>query len=74
MDQNQQDQLKILAPRTDGLEQKIDKLQHTIDRMNKIFLWTAIIAAALFILPLIGFLFFIPQIISGLSGYNSLLK
>ena len=74
MDQNQQDQLKILATRTDGLEQKIDKLQHTIDRMNKVFLWTAIIAAALFILPLIGFLFLIPQIISGLSGYNSLLK
>ncbi len=50
------------------LEQKIDRLQHSLDRMNKIFLWTFIITAGLLILPLIGILFALPQLLSNLSG------
>ncbi len=50
------------------LEQKIDKLQRSIDRLNKIFFWTLVITIALFILPLIGLLAVIPQFI---SNYNA---
>lgn len=50
------------------LENKIDKLQRSIDRLNKIFLWTIIITAALFVLPLIGLLFALPQFLSVYSG------
>ncbi len=54
--------------KTEELEKKIDKLQHSIDRLNKIFLWTIIITAVLFVLPLIGLIFVIPQFLSIYSG------
>jgi len=53
------------------LEKKIDKLQHSIDRIGKIFLWTLIMSVALFVLPLIGLLFIIPRF---LSSYGSILQ
>lgn len=51
------------------LEQKIDKLQNSIDKLNKIFKWTVIITVVLFIVPLMGLLFIIPQFISNVTGY-----
>lgn len=57
-----------------ALEQKIDNLQRSIDRLSKIFKWTLIITAILFVLPLIGLLFVIPQFMSGIAGYGDLLK
>jgi len=57
--------------KNEELEGKIDKLQHSIDRLNKIFFWTLVITVALFVLPLIGLLFAIPQF---LSTYGSLLQ
>ncbi|KKQ24004.1 hypothetical protein A2108_00600 [Candidatus Wolfebacteria bacterium GWA1_42_9] len=58
-----------LDPKTiEILEEKINKLQHSIDRINKIFLWTLIIAVVLFVLPFIGLLFVIPQFLSSYSG------
>ncbi|MDD5738477.1 MAG: hypothetical protein PHY72_00910 [Candidatus Pacebacteria bacterium] len=57
-----------------ALEQKIDKLQKSIDKLNKIFLWTLIITAVLFIVPLVGLLFVIPQFISTITSYGGLLQ
>lgn len=61
-----------------SLEQKIDKLQSSIDKLNKIFKWTLIITVIFFVVPLIGLLFVIPQFISNIdlsnSSYNELLK
>ncbi|MBI5046043.1 MAG: hypothetical protein HZC14_03560 [Candidatus Niyogibacteria bacterium] len=59
------DQLDL---KIEALEKKIDALQRSIDRLNKIFLWTLIITAALFVLPLIGLLFAIPQVLSTYAG------
>jgi len=59
-----------LQSKIEELERKIDKLQHSIDRLNKIFLWTLIITVVLFVLPLIGLIFAIPQF---LSMYSSVL-
>lgn len=56
------------------LEQKIDNLQRAIDRLNKIFKWTLIITVLLFVLPLIGLLFVIPQFLSTFSSYGGLLQ
>jgi len=56
------------------LEQKIDKLQRSIDKLNKMFKWTLIITLLLFILPLIGLLFVIPQFISTITSYGGLLQ
>jgi len=65
--EQQQPQLKI-----EELEKKIDKLQHSISRLNKIFLWTLIITAVLFFLPLIALIFVIPQFLSVYSGLQGL--
>ena len=56
------------------LEQKIDKLQSSIDKLNKIFKWTLIITVLLFVLPLIGLLFVIPQFLSTVTNYGDLLR
>jgi polyferredoxin len=53
------------------LEAKLDKLQHSIDRLNKIFLWALIITIALIVLPLIGMVFVLPTVI---SSYTSALQ
>lgn len=46
------------------LEAKIDKLQHSIDKLIKIFFWTIVISVLLFVLPLFGLIFVIPQFLS----------
>ena len=56
------------------LEQKIDNLQKSIDKLNKIFKLTLIITAILFVLPLIGLLLIIPQFISTITNYGGLLQ
>ncbi len=50
--------------KTEELGGKIDKLQHSIDKLIKIFFWTLIISVLLFVLPLIGLLFVIPKFIA----------
>ncbi len=57
-------------PDIQALEKKIDALQRSIDRLNTIFLWTLIITVVLFLLPLLGLVFVIPQF---LSSYGNLL-
>ncbi len=57
-----------LDQKIEALEKKMDELQSSIDKLRKIFLWIIIITAALFILPLIGLLFVIPQFLSNYSG------
>ena len=54
--------------KNEELEKKIEKLQQSIDRLNKIFFWTLIITVVLFVLPLLGLLFAIPQFLAGLGG------
>ncbi len=54
------------------LEKKIDQLQNSIDKLRRVFMWTLIITIVLFVLPLIGLVFVIPQFLStytsGLEG------
>lgn len=53
-----------------SLEKKIDDFQRSINALRKIFLWTLIVTVILFVLPLVGLLFAIPQF---LSNYSNLL-
>ncbi|TSC68719.1 MAG: hypothetical protein G01um101466_335 [Parcubacteria group bacterium Gr01-1014_66] len=50
------------------LEKKIDALQHSIDALRRIFFWAVVITVILFVLPLVGLLFVIPQFLSVYSG------
>ena len=58
----------MLNAKIEVLEKKIDQLQRTIDGVRKIFLWTLILSLVLFVLPLIGLLFVVPQFLSTYSG------
>jgi type II secretory pathway component PulF len=56
--------MDIVDSKIEELEKKLDKLQGSIDKLIKIFFWTLIITVVLFVLPLIGLLFVIPQFLS----------
>jgi type II secretory pathway component PulF len=63
--------MEQLDLKIESLEKKIDELQRSINKLMKIFFWTLIATVALFILPLIGLLFVIPQF---LSTYSNILQ
>jgi hypothetical protein len=59
----------------DELRNKIETMSHQLDavyssveRLRKFFMWTLIITAVMFILPLIGLLFLIPWYLNTIGG------
>lgn len=48
----------------EALEKKIDELLRSINSIKRIFFWILIISVVMFVLPLIGLLFAIPQFLS----------
>lgn len=60
--------MEIADAKIGELEAKIDALQHAINKLQKTFFWTLIITIALFILPLIGLIFVIPQFLASYGG------
>lgn len=50
-----------LQQRLTALEEKIEKVYHSAEATRKMYLWSLIIGIALFVLPLIGLFFAIPQ-------------
>jgi len=65
MDQPSQVDLNDLARR-------IDATYRSVERMRKFFMWTLIITAVMFILPLIGIIFLIPVYLNTLGGLVSI--
>ena len=53
-----------LGSQMKSLEGKIDSLQRSIDKLKRIFLWILIISVVMFVLPLVGLVFVIPQFLS----------
>ena len=51
---------------------KIDAIYVSVEKTRKYFLWTMIITVALFVLPLIGLMFAIPQFLNTLNSASSL--
>lgn len=60
------------------LEQKIDAMYASVEKLRKYFLWTGIITLALIVLPLIVLAFAIPSFINSytqqIGSYDSLLQ
>lgn len=52
----------------DLLEKKLEENIKIARQMRKYFLWTLIISVAVIVLPLIGLLFIIPQLISSYTN------
>ncbi len=49
-------------------DKKLEEIYRSVEKTRKYFLWTLIITLALFILPLIGLLFIIPNFLSAYAG------
>lgn len=61
-----------LAQRLAALETKVDALYASVEKVRKYFLWTGIITVVLFVLPLIGLVFAIPQFLNSYSQINNI--
>ena len=53
-----------LSQRIGALEQKIDAMYASVEKLRTYFLWTGIITVALFVLPLIGLAVAAPALLS----------
>ena len=60
--------MEPLGLKIDELARKIDDLQRTIRGIQKIILWTVIVSVVIFMVPLIGLLFVIPQFLANYTG------
>ncbi len=56
-----------VSQRLTALEQKVEKIWHSVEQTRKIYLWSLIIGAVVFILPLIGLAFVIPQYLKSVN-------
>jgi len=50
--------------RLDVQDELLEKIYISVEKTRKYFLWTLIISLVLFVLPLVGLLFVIPQFLS----------
>jgi len=53
-----------LLQKLDAHEQKLDRIQRSVEQMRRYFLWTLIITVAVIVLPLLGLMIVIPQFVS----------
>ncbi|MFY9463044.1 MAG: hypothetical protein WAP52_02570 [Candidatus Sungiibacteriota bacterium] len=60
--------MDTLETKMGELEVKMDTLQAAINKLQKTFFWTLVITVALFVLPLIGLIFVIPQFLTSYSS------
>lgn len=51
-------------------DKKLEQIYRSVEKTRKYFLWITIISLSLFILPLIGLVFVIPQFLNIYSGAN----
>ncbi len=55
-----------------AMEQKLDAVYKSSEKMRKFFKWTLIITLIVTVLPLLGLLIAIPQFLSSLDIYKQL--
>lgn len=58
--------------RITSLEGRIEELTRSISKIKKVFYWIVWVSIALFVLPLIGLVFAIPQFLSTYSALEGL--
>lgn len=61
-----------LAARLSALEEKVDAMYASVEKVRLYFLWTGIITVLLFVLPLIGLLFAIPSFLNTYENIGNL--
>ena len=57
-----------ISAKLDEMAEKVDATYRSVEKMRKFFMWTLIITAVMFILPLIGIILLIPVYLNTLGG------
>lgn len=57
-----------LASEIRNMKARMEDIYTSVEKTRKMFFWTLVLSAAVFILPLIGIMFLIPQFISAIGG------
>ncbi|MHB8860550.1 MAG: hypothetical protein ACYC48_02330 [Minisyncoccota bacterium] len=57
-----------LLAKLDEINAKADKAYHAAESVRKYLFWTGVVTVVLFVLPLIGLMFVIPQFISSYTS------
>jgi len=57
-----------ILKKIEAQEKKLDDIYRSVEKTRNYFLWTMIITVALFVLPLIGLVFAIPQFLNAYSS------
>lgn len=62
---------EALAQKIAEIEEKLDAVFRSVEKMRKFFFWTLVITLVMVALPLIGLVFAIPAYLSVLSGLTA---
>jgi hypothetical protein len=63
-----------IEQRLAALEKKVDAVYSSVEKLRKYFLWTGIIAVAVFVLPLLLLPFAMSQLMSVYGDMSALLQ
>jgi len=66
----EEDILKLISDQ----EKKLDDIYISVEQTRKYFLWTLVTTVVLFVLPLIGLLFVIPQLLSNYGTASDMMQ
>lgn len=61
-----------LRAKLDELEKKVDAAYKAAHRTERYMFWTGVISALIFVLPLVGLLFVVPQFVSQYANLSNI--
>lgn len=61
-----------LSQKIAALQEKVDAMYTSVEKLRRYFLWTGMISIAVIVLPLIGLVFVIPSFLSSYSNLGSI--
>lgn len=64
--------MEQLEQKLNSLETRVNELTLSFNKIKKVFYWIVWVSVALFVLPLIGLMFVIPQFLSTYSDMSGI--
>jgi hypothetical protein len=62
----------VLNDRLRSIEEKLDRTYEAVEKTRRYFLWTLLISAVAFILPLAGILIVLPSLLASFSSLSDI--
>ncbi len=61
-----------ISQKLDALDKKVEEVRRSVKTIKRIFVWGAVLSIVFVLLPLVGLVFIVPQLLSvygGISGF-----